>query len=38
MKRYYDRQWDAMFDKLLKFKEENGHVMVPKRYPPEMKL
>jgi hypothetical protein len=38
MKRYYDRQWDAMFDKLLKFREETGHVMVPKRYPPEIKL
>lgn len=25
MKRYYDRQWDTMFEKLLKFKEENGH-------------
>jgi hypothetical protein len=25
MKRYYDRQWDGMFEKLLKFKEENGH-------------
>jgi hypothetical protein len=38
MKRYYDKQWDAMFDRLMKFKEENGHCMVPKRYPPEMKL
>ena len=38
MKRYYDRQWDAMFDKLLKFRDETGHVMVPKRYPPEIKL
>lgn len=25
MKRFYDRQWDTMFEKLLKFKEENGH-------------
>jgi hypothetical protein len=38
MKRYYDRQWDAMFEKLLKFRDETGHVMVPKRYPPEIKL
>lgn len=28
MKRYYDRQWDSMFDKLLKFKEDNGHWLV----------
>jgi hypothetical protein len=38
MKRYYDRQWDTMFDKLLKFKEENGSCLVPKRYPPDIKL
>jgi hypothetical protein len=38
MKRYYDKQWDQMFERLLKFKEDNGHCMVPKRYPPEMKL
>ena len=38
MKRYYDKQWDAMFERLLKFKEDNGHVLVPKRYPPDMKL
>jgi hypothetical protein len=38
MKRYYDRQWDAMFEKLLKFKEEQGNCLVPKRYPPDIKL
>jgi hypothetical protein len=25
MKRYYDRQWDSMLEKLLKFKDDNGH-------------
>jgi Helicase associated domain len=25
MKRYYDRQWDGMFDKMIKFKEDSGH-------------
>jgi hypothetical protein len=38
MRRYYDRQWDVMFDKLLKFKEENGHCLVPKRYPEDQRL
>jgi hypothetical protein len=38
MKRYYDRQWDTMFEKLLKFKEETGSCLVPKRYPPDIKL
>jgi hypothetical protein len=38
MKRYYDRQWDSMFEKLLKFKADNGHCLVPKRYPPDVKL
>ena len=38
MKRYYDRQWNAMFEKLLKFKEEHGNCLVPKRYPPDIKL
>lgn len=38
MKRYYDRQWDNMFEKLLKYKEEHGHCLVPKRYPPDVKL
>jgi hypothetical protein len=28
MKRYYDRQWDTMFEKLKAFKEVNGHCMV----------
>ena len=38
MKRYYDKQWQEMFERLLRFKEENGHCIVPKRYPPDMKL
>eukprot|EP00339_Tiarina_fusa_P008798 CAMPEP_0117025770 /NCGR_PEP_ID=MMETSP0472-20121206/19007_1 /TAXON_ID=693140 ORGANISM="Tiarina fusus, Strain LIS" /NCGR_SAMPLE_ID=MMETSP0472 /ASSEMBLY_ACC=CAM_ASM_000603 /LENGTH=877 /DNA_ID=CAMNT_0004732585 /DNA_START=316 /DNA_END=2949 /DNA_ORIENTATION=- len=38
MKRYYDKQWDHMFGRLMAFKEANGHCMVPKRYPPDMKL
>ena len=38
MKRYYDKQWDQMFGRLLAFKEANGHAMVPKRYPPDLKL
>lgn len=38
MKRYYDKQWDQMFERLLAFRDENGHCMVPKRFPPDMKL
>jgi hypothetical protein len=38
MKRYYDRQWDMMFYKLLEYKAVHGHCMVPKRYLPEPKL
>jgi len=38
MKRYYDRQWDQMFERLLKFKEDNGHCLVPKRFPADQKL
>ena len=38
MKRYYDKQWQDMFERLLKFKQENGHCIVPKRYPADMKL
>ena len=38
MKRYYDKQWQDMFDQLLHFKEKNGHTMVPKRYPENPRL
>ena len=38
MRRYYDKQWDQMFDRLLAFKSATSHCMVPKRYPPDMKL
>lgn len=38
MKRYYDKQWESMFDRLKAFKEVNGHCVVPKRYPPDVKL
>ena len=38
MKRYYDKQWDVMFQRLLQFKQINGNCLVPKRYPPDMKL
>lgn len=38
MKRYYDKQWDQMFERLLKFRDENGHCMVPKRYAADVKL
>jgi hypothetical protein len=38
MKRYYDKQWDQMFQRLLQFKETNGHCLVPKRYLRDMKM
>ena len=38
MKRYYDKQWDAMYDRLVAFQEQMGHCLVPKRYPPDLKL
>jgi hypothetical protein len=38
MKRYYDEQWNIMFDRLRAFKDVNGHVMVPKRYPADPRL
>lgn len=28
----YDDQWDAMFDLLVQYKEQNGDCLVPKRY------
>ena len=38
MKRFYDKQWDNMFEKLNAFKMDKGHCMVPKRYPVDIKL
>lgn len=38
MKRYYDKQWQDMFDQLLDFKAKNGHTMVPKRFPDNPRL
>ena len=38
MKRYYDKQWDQMFQRLLQFKEAHGHCRVPKRYQADTKL
>ena len=38
MKRYYDKQWQDMFDQLLDFKTKNGHTMVPKRFPDNPRL
>lgn len=38
MQRYYQKQWDNMFDRLKAFKEINGHVNVPKRYPADIRL
>jgi Helicase associated domain len=38
MKRYYDKQWEHMFERLLKYKEVHGHCGVPKRCPADMKL
>eukprot|EP00529_Nitzschia_sp_RCC80_P008070 CAMPEP_0113486452 /NCGR_PEP_ID=MMETSP0014_2-20120614/25004_1 /TAXON_ID=2857 /ORGANISM="Nitzschia sp." /LENGTH=1315 /DNA_ID=CAMNT_0000380125 /DNA_START=307 /DNA_END=4254 /DNA_ORIENTATION=+ /assembly_acc=CAM_ASM_000159 len=38
MKRYYDKRWDSMFDRLVAFKQANGHCMVPKRYATDPQL
>uniref|UniRef100_A0A7S3P091 Helicase-associated domain-containing protein n=1 Tax=Amphora coffeiformis TaxID=265554 RepID=A0A7S3P091_9STRA len=38
MKRYYDKQWQDMFDQLMDFKAKNGHTMVPKRFPDNPRL
>lgn len=38
MKRYFDKQWEQMLERLTKFKAEYGHCTVPKRYPPDPKL
>jgi len=38
MKRYYDKQWQDMFDQLMDFKMKNGHTMVPKRFPDNPRL
>lgn len=38
MKRYYDKQWDVMFQRLLEFRKQYGHVNVPKRFPDDVKL
>lgn len=38
MKRYYDKQWDGMFQRLLDFKQKYGHCNVPKRFPEDAKL
>ena len=38
MKRYYDKQWDAMFQTLLDFKKKYGHCNVPKRFPENARL
>ena len=32
MKRYYDKQWHSMFQRLVDFKKIHGHTLVPKRY------
>lgn len=38
MKRYYDKQWDQMFARLLAYQEATGHCMVPKRFLSDIKL
>ena len=38
MKPYYDRHWDNMYERLLKFKELHGHCMVLKDYTADVKL
>ena len=38
MKRFYDKQWDKMFGRLLEYKEKFGNTRVPKHYPDDAKL
>jgi len=38
MKRYYDKQWDVMFQTLLNFKKKYGHCNVPKRFQENARL
>ena len=38
MKRFYDKQWDQTFDRLLEFKKLYGHTRVPKSYAEDPKL
>jgi Helicase associated domain len=38
MKRYYDKQWEGMFQNLLDFKKKYGHCNVPKRFPENARL
>jgi hypothetical protein len=37
-KKVNQEQWDFMFNRLLKFREEHGHCLVPKRYAKDQKL
>jgi hypothetical protein len=38
MKRFYDKQWDQMYDRLREYKQVYGHCLVPKRYALDQKL
>ena len=38
MKRYFDKQWDEMFQRLLLYREQHGNTLCPKRYPPDPRL
>ena len=38
-KRYFDKQWDEMFQRLLLYREQHhGNTLIPKRYPPDPRL
>ena len=38
MKKHYEKQWQDMFQMLLKYREEHGDCMVPRKYPALPKL
>lgn len=38
MKRFYDKQWDQMFDRLLEYQKTFGNTRVPRQYPDDPKL